>query len=82
MNKEWVLFHLKEALEEIDDTIKDIEGDPEYGDPEYSVAMTHLYHHINTAWNSRNSSDNETAESSEANFSKWRLLPTDVDMSC
>ena len=61
---------IKQALEEIEDTIKDIEGDSEYDDPEYAVAMTHLYHHVNTAWNSRNSSDDETSESSEANFLK------------
>ncbi len=53
MNKEWIIFHLKEALEEIERTIKDIETDPDYDFGEYSVAMTHLFHHINTAWNSR-----------------------------
>jgi hypothetical protein len=82
MNKEWVLFHLKEALEEIEDTIKEIESEPEYDDPEFLVAMGHLYHHVNTAWNSRHCSDQEAEESSEVNFSKWRQFPTDVDMSC
>ena len=82
MNKEWVLFHLKEALEEIENTIKEIESEPEYDNPEFSVAMAHLYHHVNTAWNSRQSSEKEGEESSESNFSKWRQFPTDVDMSC
>ena len=81
MNKEWILFHLNEALEEIESTIKDIETDPEYDNPEYSVAIAHLYHHVNTAWNSRNSSANET-EDTDKNFEKWRKFPTDIDMSC
>ena len=81
MNKEWVLFHLKEALEEIESTIKDIETDAEYDEPEYAVAMAHLYHHVNTAWNSRNSSDSDTEESNDSNFQKWRQFPIDVDMS-
>jgi hypothetical protein len=29
MNKKWILFHLKEALEEIESTINNIETDPE-----------------------------------------------------
>ena len=81
MNKQWILFHLGEALEEIESTIKDIEGDPEYDTPEYSVAIEHLYHHVNTAWNSRNSSDIET-EDTDVNFKKWRQFPKDIDMSC
>ena len=82
MNKEWVLFHLKEALDEIEDTVKNIETEPEYDDPEFWVAMTHLYHHINTAWNSRQCSEQEAEESTESNFSNWRQFPTDIDMSC
>lgn len=82
MNKDWVLFHLKEALGEIESTIKEIESEPDYSDPEFSVAMAHLYHHVNTAWNSRQCSDQEVEESSEGNFSDWRQFPTDVDMSC
>ena len=82
MNKDWVLFHLKEALEEIENTIKDIEKDLEYEYGDYSVAIAHLYHHINTAWNSRDYSEEEAEESSKNKFSEWRQFPTDIDMSC
>jgi len=82
MNKEWVLFHLKEALEAIEGTIKGIESQPDYDYPELSVEITHIYHHLNTAWNSRNCSKQEADECSESNFAKWRQFPTDVNMSC
>ncbi|WP_205313740.1 hypothetical protein [Rheinheimera maricola] len=82
MNKEWVLFHLKEALEEIENTIKEIETEPEYDDSEFSVAVAHLYHHVNTAWNSRNCSDQDVDESSDDNFTKWGQFPSDLDISC
>ena len=82
MNKPWVLFHLREALEEIEATIKDIEEEPEYDGPEFSVAIAHLYHHVNTAWNSRHSTAEDALESSVMNFERWRQFPTDVDMSC
>ncbi len=81
MNKEWIIFHLKEALEEIESTIRGIETDPEYDYGEYSVAMTHLFHHINTAWNSRDCSEKEAKESSESDFDKWRQFPADIEMS-
>jgi hypothetical protein len=81
MNKDWVLFHLKEAKDEIENTIKEIESQPDYDDPEFSVAIAHLYHHVNTAWNSRHCSNEEAEESSESNFERWRQFPTNVDMS-
>jgi hypothetical protein len=55
VNTNFVLFNLREALEEIDQTVKDLEADPEYSKPKFSVVMMHLYHHVNTAWNARNS---------------------------
>lgn len=80
MNRDYVLFHLKEALEEINKTIKEITTEADYDDSEFSVAMAHLYHHINSAWNARNASDEEAKECSEANFQIWRHFPTDIDM--
>ena len=78
MNKMWILFHLKEALDQIENTIKGIENEPEYGETDFSIEMNHLYHHLNTAWNSRNSSENETNEDSEKFFKKWRQFPIDM----
>ena len=43
MNKSYVLFHLREGLEELQRTIAELERDPEYDDPEFRVAMDHLY---------------------------------------
>ena len=48
-----VLFHLREAKEELDRTIAEVETTSDYGVREFRVAMSHLYHHLNTAWNGR-----------------------------
>jgi len=53
VNREWVLFHLGEAQDEITKTIAEIQTTPDYDSGEFWVAMQHLYHHCNTAWNSR-----------------------------
>ena len=61
MNREAVLFNLQEAKEELDRTIKEFESDPDYDFGTFFVSMSHLYHHLNTAWNARDASEHDTA---------------------
>ncbi len=82
MNKEYILWNLKEAQKELSSTIKEIENDQDYEYGNFIVAMTHLYHHVNTAWNAQGESKEVTEKCSEKDFEKWRLFPNDVDMSC
>lgn len=74
MNKKHVLFHLKEAKEELDRTIEEIERDAE----NYSlyVAMMHLYSHLNTAWNARERDPNH--QETDADFYHDRQFPKDL----
>jgi hypothetical protein len=59
MNKHAILSNLTEALEQLRSTIENIKTDPEYEIGTYKVEMSHLYHHLNTAWNGRNCTDEE-----------------------
>jgi len=76
MNKKYVLFQLREAKQEIENTNSDIEKDPAYECKRYIVAMSNIYHHINTAWNARYASKRDTEFYSEEEFYKWRKFPT------
>ena len=49
MNRDYVLYHLREAEEELIRTIREIANVAEYDYGGFVVAMMHLYHHINTA---------------------------------
>jgi hypothetical protein len=80
MNKQWILFHLREAHEELTRTIAQIESEPDYGEAYFEIAVAHVYNHVNTAWNSRNVDEDSTATSSEADFYKWRAFPVDILM--
>lgn len=80
MNKQWILGHLREAQQELADMIARLESDPQYGEIEFEVAIAHHYHHVNTAWNSRNADDQTTATCSEDEFYAWRSFPTDIDV--
>ena len=78
MNREWVLFHLREVEAELRRTIAEIEATPDYGYGEFSVAIAHAYHHLNTAWNSKDENDAKVEASAEADFQRWRQFPTDI----
>jgi hypothetical protein len=78
MNHEWVLHHLTEASEELTKTISQIRQQPEYGPGELFVAMSHLYHHINTAWNAREASEDQVRRVSDADFKRWSAFPDDI----
>ena len=79
MNKEYILYNLKEASKQLAETINELETDKGYEYGEFRVDMEHLYHHLNTAWNAQNSSDQESRECLESNYSKWRQFPKDMD---
>jgi len=78
MNKDKVLFHLREAKEQLDDTIKSLETNNEYDFDLYND-LEHIYSHINSAWNGRNKGYEE--EETDEEYSKNRQFPTDIDMS-
>jgi hypothetical protein len=79
MNKKAILFSLVEAKEELDRTIKELETDSEFGEPELSVAMIHLFHHVNTAWNARHPIPEEWKICSDEDFNRWGRYPTDLE---
>jgi hypothetical protein len=80
MNRNYILYNLKEAQEELRRAIAEIESAHEYEYGDFLVPMSHLYHHINTAWNARDSSQAESDQCSEENFNKWRTMPTSLEL--
>lgn len=78
MNRAHTAFHLKEALEELQRTAASVESDLDYGDLEFSLAMEHIYHHLNTAWNARGASDQRARECTQEDFEAWRRFPSDL----
>jgi hypothetical protein len=81
MTRQYLLWNLREAAEASWNAIRDIEADVDYSDAELQIAMTHIYHHLNTAWNARHASEERVAECEAADFRNWRQFPKDLDMS-
>ncbi len=75
MNKRVILFHLREAAHELQRTIKDVESDAEFDVEDLEVGMGHLYHHLNTAWNGRDQTDQQFRKCSTEDFERFRRFP-------
>jgi len=71
---------LDEALEELSKTIQEIKENSGYEYGEFLVAMQHLYHHLNTAWNSRDASPDQVTNETEEDFQRWSQFPDDLPM--
>jgi len=71
---------LGEAREEITKTLAEIHETPDYGYGEFWVAMQHLYHHLNTAWNSRDVAEAQVTQATDQDFNRWSQFPTDLPM--
>ena len=80
MNRNAVLFHLREAKEELDRTITEIERDQGYDHTGFQIAMGHLYHHLNTAWNGRDASAERHRNCAQIDFDSWRKFPPNADL--
>jgi hypothetical protein len=79
MNRDHILLYLQEAQEQLARTIAEIRDDPEYDIGQYIVAVQHIYHHLNTAWNGRDASANQLAQLDDDLFRKWSAYPEDLD---
>ena len=80
MNKPWVGFHLKEASGALQKVIEQIESGRGIGKEEFEIAITHAYHHLNTAWNSRFITDEKARSHTDWDFTDWRQFPTDLNL--
>src|SRR6266852_8869886 len=79
MNRHALIFHLREAAEQLNDSLKAIERHRPYNEAALELAMGHIYHHLNTAWNGRNQTGKQFAECSEKDFNQFRKFPKESE---
>ena len=80
MNRPVVLFHLREAAEQLKETIQNLEGGDDYRTEQFQVDMGHLYHHLNTAWNGRDQTDAQHARCTDQDFKRFRQFPRESEV--
>ncbi len=80
LNKDFIQLHLREAAGEIAELLEEIKHDQKWEIGRYTVAMRHLYHYINSAWNARYATKKEADVCSEEDFDRWRQYPNDLEI--
>jgi hypothetical protein len=80
MNRAVVLFHLREAAEQLKETIQELESRADYCKEEFQVEMGHLYGHLNTAWNGRDQTDAQHAKCTDEDFDRFRRFPAESEL--
>jgi len=73
MNKSYVLYNLREAQAQLAQLIAGLESDPGYGYGDFMPDMSHLYHHVNTAWNAQDATE-ESVEVNRPGFTGDSIL--------
>jgi len=81
MNKEYIVFNLRAALEKLEQTVKRLQEDPAYGEKKLMAAMKYAYRHMNTAWNARNCTEQAVRKCTVEDAESWRHFPSDLDLS-
>lgn len=79
MNHRAVLFHLREAAEELNRLVEELALDRRYGEDSLEAAMGHMYHHLNTAWNGRNQTDKQDRDCTDRDFNRFRKFPKETE---
>ena len=79
MNKNYVVFHLRECCDALESAIRDAKSKA-YGEAELRVDIAHAYHHLNTAWNARHATPAQAESCEPADFEAWRQFPRDLEI--
>jgi hypothetical protein len=68
------LYELEDAKEHLEQLIKELTTDSEFGEAELAISLGHVYAHLNRAWNSRNTE----SELTEEQWNSFREFPKDL----
>ena len=79
VTRAYVAWNLEEASEQLGRIVAGMAPDAEVDEADLRIALAHVYDHLNTAWNSRNATADETAQPSRAQFDQWRRFPKDLE---
>ena len=80
MNARFLLSNLEEAEEDLRKLVEQLKAGQEPSFEDFHVAMAHIYHHLNSAWNGRYISDAEWRDCTDENYDKWQKMPRDLPM--
>ena len=72
-----LMYELEDAEDGLKSLFKDISADPEFDETDFRIHMTHVYTHLNRAWNARNATSEQ--QDDETLWEKWGQFPADLN---
>ncbi len=81
MNKDYIIFNLRTAMEKLEQAVKGLREDSKYGEGKLMAAMKDVYRHMNTAWNARKCTEQAVQQCTLEDAEQWRQFPSDIDLS-
>jgi len=81
MNRDYIIFNLRIVMEKLEQTVRELQEDPKYGERKLMAAMKHAYRHMNTAWNARKCTEQAVQQCTIEDVEQWRQFPSDIDVS-
>ncbi len=78
MNWKIIAGDIKEAREQLEEIEKQIGGKDRPSESELLVMLSHAYHHLNFAWNTRRTSTKQYANLTDKEFNKWGKFPKEM----
>jgi len=81
MNRDYIIFNLRIVMEKLEQTVRELQEDPKYGERKLMAAMKHAYRHMNTAWNARKCTEQAVQQCTMEDVEQWRQFPSDIDLS-
>lgn len=80
MNARFIASQLSEAEEELRSLVAKVDSGEELSFEAFHVAIAHIYHHLNSAWNGRNANDQQWRECTDLDFATWQQFPRDLPL--
>jgi hypothetical protein len=74
-NRQISADNLTEAIEQLNQTLNDLNSNEDYSEVELRIDLEHAYHHLNFAWNTRNVDEDRVVQCSSQDFQKWSKYP-------
>ena len=75
-----IAYDLEDALEELKRLTKSISSGNRPDEVEIQIAMQHIYHHLNFAWNTRYESIQNYADIMDEKFVQLGKFPQDLEL--
>ena len=75
-----IVYNLEDALEELQRLNASISSSNTPDEVEFRIAMQHIYHHLNFAWNTRHESVENYAGTMKEKFDQWGKFPEDLEL--